>query len=297
MNFNVIPTENVKNNMIDKICGDFPFIKRVKIGESVCGRKIEALSVGNFENSALWVGAHHGLEWMTTLVILKFLNDICKKISLNSFLGDVNISKRLEKRGITLVPCLNPDGVEISLGGFESAKKNKKIFENMDRNISKIWQANANGVDLNHNYDAGWDELHELEQKNNIIGPSHTRYGGKSPESEPEVRALTEFCRKRNFDYAFAFHSQGEEIYWNYGKNTPKFSERFAEIFAEMTGYAVSFPEGLAVGGGFKDWFIEKFQKPAFTIEIGKGKNPLPIYCFSEVYSKLEPALYMSALI
>ena len=58
-----------------------------------------------------------------------------------------------------------------------------------------------------------------------------------------------------------------------------------------MTGYIISSPEGLAVGGGFKDWFIEKFQKPGFTIEIGKGENPLPIDEFENIYSALKSTL------
>lgn len=296
MLWNKIPIENVREKIIDEICRKFSFVRKQIIGHSVCGRAINALSIGNAKTSILWVSAHHGLEWLTTLLVLKFLNDICEKINNNEEICGISVKESFKQRGLVIVPCLNPDGVEIAVNGFKSSVKSSPMLALMDETLSKVWQSNANGVDLNHNYDAGWNELHNLEISHGITGPSHTRYGGKSPESEPETHALAKFCRKNNFEYAIAFHSQGEEIYWNYGKHTPVSSERFAKIFALMSGYSVSYPEGLAVGGGFKDWFIEKFRKPAYTVEIGKGKNPLPAESFESVYAKIENALYMSAL-
>ena len=191
-----------------------------------------------------------------------------------------------------------PDGVEISLyGPKEDNLKffDKKSLENKD--FFKSWQANAHGIDLNHNYNAGWKELHELEIKNGIKKPCVTRYGGEMPESEPETIAITNYCRNNFFTYAIAFHSQGEEIYWDYGNEKLSFSENFAKIFAISSGYIMSQPEGLAVGGGFKDWFIKEIKRPAFTVELGKGKNPLPICIFEKVYNKILNALYTSVLI
>ena len=66
---------------------------------------------------------------------------------------------------------------------------------------------------------------------------------------------------------------------------------------AELSGYKLSAPEGLAVGGGFKDWFIEEFAKPGFTIEIGKGKNPLPLSDIVEIYDKLESMMIYCSIV
>ena len=35
---------------------------------------------------------------------------------------------------------------------------------------------------------------------------------------------------------------------------------------------------------GFKDWFIQDFHRPGFTIEAGSGRNPLPIAQFDTIY-------------
>ena len=64
-----------------------------------------------------------------------------------------------------------------------------------------------------------------------------------------------------------------------------------AEILSSESGYALDVPVGLASGGGFKDWFVLEFDRPAFTVEIGKGKNPLPIEMAEEIYKKIEKML------
>lgn len=290
-------TEFERNKLIKNLLAKYNFLNHGVIGKSHCERNIEFLSLGNFENSILWACAFHGMEWLTSLVILKFLENICNRIkSKNKILG-IDIEKNLKNRGLVIIPCVNPDGVEISLNGYKSANE----FQNLVKKASNIhtfsWQANAVGVDINHNFNAGWNELKKLEKENNILEPSPTRFGGKKPESEPETRALVNFCQKNKFSYAIAFHSQGEEIYWKYGKNIPENSYKLAKIFSITSGYKLSSPEGLAVGGGFKDWFIKEFNKPAFTIEMGMGKNPLPISNLCPIYNKIYKMLLSSLLI
>ncbi len=275
----------------------YNFLNLEVIGKSLCGRDILGLQFGSTKNMVLLACTFHGMEWLTSLVILRFLDTLCGYICNKAHICGIDISKHLEKRGVYIVPCVNPDGVEISLNGSGTAGKYQGIIEKIDEGNTFNWQSNARGVDINHNFDADWAKLHMLEKLNNISGPSKTRYGGKYPESEPETKAITGLCRKNNFDYAVAFHSQGEEIYWQYGKDDIKNSEKLANIFALSSGYALSRPEGLACGGGFKDWFIAELHKPAFTIEVGKGKNPLSILDIDSVYEKILNMLFMMVLI
>ena len=43
--------------------------------------------------------------------------------------------------------------------------------------------------------------------------------------------------------------------------------------------------------GGFKDWFIDKFRRPGFTVEIGIGKNPLPPERADSIYRQIKEML------
>ena len=47
---------------------------------------------------------------------------------------------------------------------------------------------------------------------------------------------------------------------------------------------------------GYKDWFIQKFRRPGYTIEAGSGQNPLPIGQFDEIYRNNLPILVTAAM-
>ena len=289
--------EDKREKLINDLDLNYEFVKIETFAKSVCLRDIKSLQIGNKNNMVFWVGAFHGMEWLTSFLLLKFLKNLCDSIKSEKRLFGIDIFNQLQKRGLLVIPCLNPDGVEISTRGSDSAGKYKNFVKEISQGNTSSWQANAHGVDLNHNYNADWEELHELELKNGITSPAITRYGGTRPESEPETQALVNLCKKYDFEHAIAFHSQGEEIYWRYGDSISKDSFLLAKLFAVSSGYTLSAPEGLAVGGGFKDWFISEFNKPGFTVEIGKGKNPLLFSELDAIYEKLEKMLYISALI
>lgn len=59
-----------------------------------------------------------------------------------------------------------------------------------------------------------------------------------------------------------------------------------------MCFYEVSKQKGLASHAGFKDWFIETYERPAFTIEVGKGENPLPLTQLDDIYYRIRKALF-----
>lgn len=289
---------NLREKFIENLCKKYSFIECGTIGKSLCNRDIHYLKIGSYNNPALFVAAFHGMEWLTSLLVLEFTNSISESIYNNKPIRGVKIEDFLNRRGLVIIPCMNPDGVEISINGAKNACRYEDLVNRLMNYGSTVhWQANARGVDLNHNFSAGWYELHKLEEENGITGPAPTRYGGPAPDSEPETRALVDFCRKINFRHAIAFHSQGEEIYWKYGDKTPPESEAMGLEMAKLSGYRLASPEGLAIGGGFKDWFIEKFARPGFTVEIGKGKNPLPISDIVPIYSTLESMLIYCSIV
>ena len=293
------PVFDYKSNktLINALTEKYPFIEHGIIGKSLCRRDIDYLSIGNPDDAVLFVGGTHGLEWLTSLVLLLFLEKISEAYSTNGEIAGIKIKPYLGKRGLVIIPMLNPDGIEISLHGAKAACAYKNLVNDVSHGDTSSWQANARGVDLNHNFDAGWEALSKLEKSQGIAGPAPTRYGGPYPLSEPETQELISFFINNNFRHVLAFHSQGEEIYWDFGENTPYGSDFIAKIMEASSGYKMAKPEGLAVGGGLKDMIIEKFGKPAFTIEIGKGKNPLPIDDLFDIYNKIEEMLVFATVV
>lgn len=287
---------NTNIRFVEELIKEYPFLSAEIIGRSGLGRGIFSLSLGNRKNSVIYAGGFHGSEWITCEVLLLFVENICRSIKYGSLLCGVDIKRALSQLGLTVVPCINPDGVEISTVGFESARNMRKFVSSLGCDDHKKWNANAMGVDINHNFSAGWEALHRMEKEQGIEGPCAGRYGGEHPESEAETKTLTRLCRLRRFRQCLALHSQGEEIYWQYGDSTPKQSSMMAKILADSCGYTLVANSGLASHGGFKDWFIDEFGAPGFTFEIGKGENPLPSGELYDIYKRIEEALTLFAL-
>lgn len=269
----------------------YPALRQTAIGKSVMGREITALTLGGDAEYVLYAGAFHGMERLTCTLLLQFAAELAEMEKAGKDLG------LPPGRGIILVPLVNPDGYEIALRGAPGCGCSAARICRLCAGDYRVWNANARGVDINHNFDAGWKQLQKLEQAAGIYGPAPTRYGGPRPESEPETIALTTLCRVLPIRQVLAIHSQGEVIYWDYGRSTPARSRAMAEALSKASGYALEEPEPIASMGGFKDWFIEEFGRPGFTIEIGRGTNPLPPADLPELYRKIRKMLFLAALL
>ncbi len=286
----------LRHRLCEYIIDKYFFISCAPIGKSVLGRTIECYTIGNKPKKALLCGAFHGMEWITASLLYTFIINISEAIINHKPLANEKIWELLSERSLCVIPCVNPDGVEISINGSGSAGELKDYVELVSDGDTLHWQSNALGVDLNHNFNADWESVKKKEIAMGITSPSKTRYGGERPESEAETIALTKFCRSNKICSAIAFHSQGEEIYWDFGCRTPECSLELAQDMAELSGYTVAQPEDIATGGGFKDWVIEELGVPAFTVEVGKGENPLDISQLSDIYNKTEGIMVKSLI-
>ena len=286
----------VVRGLITALRGRYGFLDAVPIGRSVLGRDIMGMIIGGGKDKILYAAAFHGQEWMTSLILLRLCEDICDALERGLPVADINIQEALSGRSLIFVPQVNPDGADIAIHGSGSAGDYARMVRELGGNEPGKWQANARGVDINHNFNAGWAILQSMELENGINSASPRQWCGPAPESEPETQALVKLCRRVNFRHVLALHSQGEEIYWKYGNHTPARAQVMAEVMATSAGYKVAAPEGLASHGGFKDWFIEETGRPGFTIELGKGVNPLPLESFEETYQKAQEMLLLAAL-
>ena len=283
------------SDYVKKLCRlkqRYPFLKLFEAGRSIQGRKIHALFLGNCCRPVVYAAAFHAQEWLTELLVLRFLEELCElKKSRNE------ICRALSVRGAVFVPLVNPDGVELALSGGKSASSLKGFTDKISGGDYTSWQANARGVDINHNFDAGHALLRKMETAAGITGPAPRQFGGLSPHSEPETKTLVHLCRRFEPSRVYAFHSQGEEIFYRYGSRLPAGSAAIARLLADTSGYTLPVQSGLASHGGFKDWFIKEMGRPGFTIEIGRGKNPLPINELSPIFARLYETLMLTLVI
>ncbi len=295
----VLPKEYTyfeRQNSIDRLCKKYTFLQRTVIGKSCAGLDITALKIGKNEKYCLITAGIHGSERITSTVLLLFIEQLCRAYKEDLCIEGLNVRNGMKGRGVIFVPCVNPDGCDISLLGEKACGDVGQHLLRLCKGDFKKWNANLRGVDLNHNFDADWEELRNKEKNLGIFGPAPSRFGGYKPHSEPESVALVNLCRKIDISHTVSLHSQGEVIYWTFGKeNIPK-AKKMAEIMAMSSGYALDVPISIATGGGFKDWFIKEFSRPGFTVEIGKGENPLPASDAFKIYEQIRELLVLSCI-
>lgn len=269
-----------------------------EIGRSILGRPIEVFSMGKGNKPVLFVGAHHASEWLTAEALLRFCTRLLSAAERKTSIGLADAQTLLSRITLYVLPMLNPDGVAVQQEGAAAGGifAERLIRQNGGSEDFTHWQANVRGVDLNHNYDAGWYEGKMAERENHIFGGGPTRYGGEFPESEPETAALCSFTRTLRPEMVVALHSQGEEIYYTFGGEIPRRSAGIAAFMAKRSGYVAAEPEGMASFSGYKDWFIQDFHRPGFTVEMGKGENPLPPEHLRKYYAPLERVLIAALL-
>lgn len=284
-------THDEMMKQIAKLQEAYPFFSVTSIGRSLVGRELPLITVGKGDKKVLYVGTHHGMEWITSILLLKYLADVGKTISEGGRIFGVDAERIFSSRTVYVVPMLNPDGVELQVRGRDPQNPLAERLHAMSGGDFSRWQANGRGVDLNHNYNAGFEDYKSIEPSLGIFGGGPTRFSGAHPESEPETAALCAFIRVTDIRLLLALHTQGGEIYADYNGYLPQGSGAIARRMEALSGYTMAKPEEAACYGGLKDWFIREYDRPGFTIECGKGVNPLPQEDAETIYSVIRGIL------
>lgn len=274
---------------IRQIAEKYPFCRRELLTETAFGRPVEALVIGSGDRRTLFTAAHHGNEWITATVLLKFMEELAEAISGGGKL--YGIPGELFDRYCTVyaVPMVNPDGVDLVTGAIEPGTLQYEAARALADRYPAIpfpdgWKANLLGVDLNLQYPAGWLQAREIKFSQGYTRPGPRDYVGRSPLSQRETIALAEYTEEVDPALVLAYHTQGKEIYWQFDDIPVPGARALAEEFSRLSGYSVADVPYESSFAGYKDWFIKLFRRPGFTIEAGSGRNPLPIGQFDEIY-------------
>jgi len=285
---NVNYTSQLNQRAIEGLRERYPFIEVEEIGRSVLGRPIWAMKMGMGEQKVFYNASFHANEWITTPVLLRFVEELAEAYSTRGRLYGIDVSRLLRKVTLYVVPLVNPDGVDLVNGAIS----NESVLRNVERIADRYpgipypngWKANIRGVDLNLQFPAEWLSARQTKFAQGFTTFAPRDFVGEGPLTEPESLAVYNYTLRENFDLILAYHTQGEVIYWKFLDYEPPRSREIALYFGQVSGYTVEETPIASGYAGYKDWFIQNYNRPGYTIEVGRGINPLPLEQFEQIY-------------
>ena len=302
--YDVVPTSvswswELLRFVCDGIAARYPFVRLSSLGRSVQGRNLYCLNIGSGDRQLSFNASHHANEWITTPAVMKFLEDYAQSYSDSGYLDNINIRKIYSQTDLYVVPMVNPDGVDLVTQAEQSGLYFDRALNISDKypdiEFPFGWKANILGTDLNLNYPAGWEQAREIKYSQGYISPAPRDYVGTAPLSAPESRSMYAFTLNHDFRFVIAYHTQGEIIYWKYDGFDPPYAKKTGDVLSNASGYPLELAPEESSYAGYKDWFISFYNRPGYTVEAGKGTNPLDVSQFDSIYKANLP-LMLSAL-
>ena len=277
------------------------------LGTTADGREILEAVLGDVkaEHHILVQATMHAREYMNTVLAMNQIEDYLRYSEERSY-NETRWSELYKKVCFHVIPMVNPDGVTISQEGADGISDEalkSQLEECYQRAVDSgstysdrmqyfsVWKANARGVDLNRNFDAGWEEY------TGAADPASECYKGTSPASEAESQAVLRVAQDYDLDCCIAYHSFGNLIYWNYGSQGEimEADQQLVSLVSGVTGYEMhSTVQDSTDAAGCSDYFVLKLGIPAVTIENGGSQCPMPIEEYQPMYQRnqnLWPAL------
>lgn len=252
-------------------------VKLFTLGYSTTGKAIPMVTIGSGEKKALIIGGIHAREHLTTKYLLRCIEDYCYALENGEgAFGEYDLKKLFSQYTLYIVPCANPDGLEIVLSKMKASSK---------VTIDKLedYKANYNGVDLNRNFPLAWDEI-----DNGITKPFGYFFKGYKSASEKETQALMKLCEENNFSFLISVHVKGNCIFWGdlHNESYNGLYKAFASDIADVTGLYIAEPteKATSYGGGFENWFRHTYTKPGVCVELVENENIIKA-CGNENYA------------
>jgi predicted deacylase len=218
------------------------------IGESVEGRAINAYTYGEGETHLLFVGGiHGGYEWNSVLLAHTFMDHLLA--------NPLDIPENIK---VTIIPSANPDGLyQITGSGNRFALADIKE----DSGIAGLGRLNANGVDLNRNFDCKWKP--ESMWRSKVVS------AGIEAFSEPEAQAIRDFVLSETPTAVIFWHSQSNAVYASECEaGILPGTRSVMNAYSQASGYkAVDAFDAYEITGDAEGW-LASIGIPAVTVEL-----------------------------
>ena len=268
----------------------FPFVYVKTLTRTAFGRSVYALQFGSGSRKLLITAGHHANETITSDAVWQWLFTFCNALLDGRTVCGAEARELYHNAMVYLVPLVNPDGADLAAGVCASGSPEYRAAADIAAQYPDIpfpsgWKANIRGIDLNLQYPAGWSTAREIKFAAGYTRPGPRDYVGPAPLTAPESLAMYGFTRALDPQLTLSYHTQGRVIYWQYDGYDVPGSKAIAERFAAASGYAVAETPYASGHAGYKDWFLQDFRRPGFTIEAGSGENPLPLSQFPDIWS------------
>lgn len=273
----------------------YPFIEKGEYGKSVLGKPLYTLALGNGKRKVHIGAAIHANEWITSLLVLKYLEEFAAALSCDGEFAGIRARELYRECRLVMTPLQNPDGVDLVTGALREGRE-AALAKRIAASYPGIpfpggWKANIQGVDLNLQFPAKWELARRIKYAQGFRSPAPRDFVGYAPLEEPEAKALAELTQREVFSRIMTYHTQGNVIYWKFGDCQPVGAESIGEGLSSLTGYSLEATPAASANAGYKDWFIQTWCRPGYTMEAGKGKNPLPLSDFEAIYAANRPAM------
>jgi len=295
------PITSQRNDaIIQQIVQTYPFCRTEVIAQSAFGRPLRTLVIGTGPRKVIYSASHHANEWITTWILLKFAEEFAAAIASGGQISGVDAAQLAADATIYMVPMVDPDGVDLVAGAIPAGTVEYEVAQRLADKYPSIpfpdgWKANLMGVDLNLQYPAGWLQAREIKFSQGFTRPGPRDYVGRAPLNQLESRAMAGYTEFIDPALVLAFHTQGKLIFWQFRDIEVPGARELGEEFARLSGYTLSETPYESSFAGYKDWFIQNFRRPGYTIEAGIGTNPLSIEQFPEIYRDTLPIAVKAA--
>ncbi len=270
------------------------------IGSTKDGRAIYDAVIGNPNAERHFIVAYsqHGSEHINTQLAMRQIEYILTTMMNGGSYADKTYGDIFSNVCFHMLPMANPDGVTVSQLGVDglrtdAAKTVVNLCYELDKAEGKVYgtfeeyqtkfKANANGVDLNKNFNVGWEAL-----ENNVNAPSMDGYKGSAAVSEAETQAIVALANAYPIAAVIGVHSPGDRIVWNYGAEGDVLTAEtnLAETLKALTNYPMAAESHYTnrVAGGMAEYFVSERNVPAVSIMTGAGTLPVDMSYFARIF-------------